>query len=177
MLTEFHVIGRAIRRPPLRYFGKQYRQYKMTRSRGPFQGKIVLERPLLKMNKAFVKEPEDHGDRCPACGTAGHAVYRETLVAHLPEELRNQISDAAFFCPHPPCSVAYFDQLERTIAATSLLQPVYPKDPAALSGDVSQVREHLRRAATDEAHCGTAAADGQSCVADVQRHFMRFHGQ
>ncbi|QDU47011.1 hypothetical protein Mal52_55390 [Symmachiella dynata] len=146
------------------------------------------------MNKAFVKEPEDHGDRCPACGTVGHAVYRETLVAHLPEELRNQISDAAFFCPHPPCSVAYFDQMERTIAATSLLQPVYPKDPAApicpcfgltcdeieeaaLSGDVAQVREHLQRAATDEAHCVTAATDGQSCVANVQRHFMRFHGQ
>jgi hypothetical protein len=112
----------------------------------------------------------------------------------LPEELRSQFADTAFFCPHPPCPVAYFDQFERTIAAASLLQPVYPKDPFApicpcfgltcdeieadaRSGDVSRIREHLRRAAGDEAHCSTAAADGQSCIADVQRYFMRFHGK
>ncbi len=149
---------------------------------------------MASMNKAFVKEAEDYGDRCPACGTGGRTVYHATLAAHLPDALQTQFADSAFFCPHPTCPVAYFDRFERTIAADSLLRPVYPKDPAApicpcfgltaddietaaRSGDVVRIREHLQRAGSDEAHCGTAAADGQSCLAAVQRHFMRFHGK
>ncbi|MEX2287161.1 MAG: hypothetical protein WD648_08740 [Planctomycetaceae bacterium] len=143
------------------------------------------------MNKAFVKDSEDSGNRCPKCGTAGPVVFPATLDAHIPAELRDRISSTAFFCPQPTCPVAYFDQFERTIVADGLLRPVYPKHPDApicpcfgltsedieadvQDGVVTRVREHLRRAQSDEAHCTTASPSGQSCIAAVQRYFMQF---
>ncbi len=36
------------------------------------------------MNKAFVREPEDKGERsCPVCGSLGVPVGRETVAVHL----------------------------------------------------------------------------------------------
>lgn len=146
------------------------------------------------MNKAFVKESEDHGDHCPACGSAGKTVFSPTLDAHLPEESRGLFSDSAFYCPHPTCEVAYFDRFERTVAADSLVHPVYPKDPDApicpcfgltcadIEADVrdetvTRIREHLKRAESEEARCTTMSASGQSCVAAVQKYFMWLRGQ
>ena len=145
------------------------------------------------MNKAFVKESEDPGDRCPACGSIGQRVFGSTLDAHLPVESRTQFSDSAFFCPHPTCSVAYFDSFERTVPAANLSHPTYPKDPEApicpcfgltvedieadvREGVVTRVRRHHQQAESDAAHCATAAASGQSCIPAVQRCFMRLRG-
>ncbi|MBM79302.1 MAG: hypothetical protein CMJ78_01755 [Planctomycetaceae bacterium] len=142
------------------------------------------------MNKAFVKEPEDHGDRCPACGSTGMAVSTETLDALIQPDARGDISESACFCPHPTCTIAYFDQFERIVETETLNTGVYPKDPLAPicacfnftceeiaddihEGGVSRVKAHVQRAQSDEARCSTMAADGQSCVAAVQRYFMQ----
>jgi len=145
------------------------------------------------MNKAFTKEPEDQGDRCPSCGSAGQPVQQATLDAHLPPELRGEFANAAYFCPHAACPVAYFDQFERTVPADALVRPVYPKDPQApicpcfgltceeieadaRDGVVARLRDHLRRAQSDEARCETLSPSGQPCTAAVQRHFMQARG-
>ncbi|MCA9101926.1 MAG: hypothetical protein R3C10_08005 [Pirellulales bacterium] len=145
------------------------------------------------MNKAFVKETEDPGDRCPGCGGIGTSVYRTTIEAHLPAEDCERLADPAYFCPYPTCDVAYFDEFARTVPASRLRRPLYPKDAAApicpcfgltcddieadvAEGVVTRVKAHLTRAQSDEAHCETATADGRSCVAAVQRYFMRLRG-
>ena len=115
-----------------------------------------------------------------------------TLLLHL--EALGQIADSAFFCPHPTCEVAYFDQFEQTVPVASLSAPVYPKDPDApicpcfgltcedieadvAEGAVTRVKAHLERARSDGACCTTKAADGRSCVPAVQRYFMRLRGE
>lgn len=146
------------------------------------------------MNKAFVKELEDPGDRCPSCGAIGTSVYQTTMRAHLPAEECDRLADPAYFCAYPTCCVVYFDQFERSVEAGRLRAPLYPKDPDApicpcfgltcedieadvAEGVVTRVRAHLERTKSDETHCATKTADGRSCVAAVQRHFMRLRGQ
>lgn len=146
------------------------------------------------MNKAFVKEQEDAGDRCPKCGSPGQVVFQATLEAHVPVDLQSQFSTTAYFCPNASCDVAYFDQFERVIAADSLVAPVYPKhsdapicpcfgltceeiEADARAGEVARIREHLKRAQSDEARCSALAANGQSCIAAVQRHYMQSRGK
>ena len=145
------------------------------------------------MNKAFVKETEDPGDHCPVCSTIGQTVYQTTLEVHLPPEACVQLASSAFFCPDPTCEVAYFDQFERTIRTDRLRQPVYPKDSEApicpcfgmkceaieadvREGVVTRVKAHLQRARSDEARCQTMAANGQPCIAAVQRYYMQLRG-
>ena len=145
------------------------------------------------MNKAFVKESEDPGDRCPACGAIGASVYHTTLRVHLPSEACDRLAEPAFFWPELACDVAYFDQYERTVPVASLSAPLYPKDPAApicpcfgltcddieadvAEGVVTRVKAHLQRAQSDDVCCATKTADGQSCVPAVQRYFMRLSG-
>ena len=142
------------------------------------------------MNKAFVKESQDPGDRCPSCGAIGAEVLQVTLRAHLESEAYDRLSESAFFCPHPTCEVAYFDSFERTAPVTSLRAPVYPKDPDApicpcfglgredieadvAEGVVTRLKAHLQRAESDAACCATKSADGKSCVPAVRRYFMK----
>lgn len=79
------------------------------------------------MNKAFVREPEEKRDRCPACGTTGVAVFEVTLNEWLSTDQRQQLSEAAYFCAHESCEVAYFDGFERTVLAEEITTPVWPK--------------------------------------------------
>ena len=84
------------------------------------------------MNKAFVREPDDTGERnCPACGSLGVPVGRETWQLHVVEAAANALADTAYFCPFARCDVAYFDMFERTVGTGDLQHPVYPKDPQA----------------------------------------------
>ncbi len=146
------------------------------------------------MNKAFVKESEEHGDRCPSCGSHGIAVFQKTLAAYLRADQLAQICDSASFCPHETCPVAYFDRFERTIPADELQEPVYPKDPQAPicpcfgltvvdieaeveAGSVERLKAHLQRAQSDEACCSTKSPSGQACVAAVQKCYMKLRGQ
>jgi len=145
------------------------------------------------VNKAFVKEPEEHGDRCPSCDSVGRQVFQVTLRSHLAEEESARFRDSAYFCPLPTCEVAYFDKLERTVSTDCLQRPVYPKDPSAAicpcfgltcddieadvaEGGVTRLKAHRQQADSPEASCAKLSPDGQSCIGVVQRYFMRARG-
>ncbi len=142
------------------------------------------------MNKAFVREPEDTGKHyCPRCGALGEQVGRLTLETYLRPEALGTIAEVAFFCPSQNCDVAYFDLFDRVAVVAALARPVYPKDRDApvcgcfgltedeieadlAAGSPVRVRAHLAKANSAEAHCETAAANGRSCTAAVQKYYL-----
>lgn len=100
------------------------------------------------------------------------------------------LGDSAWFCGFAKCEVAYFDLFEKFILADQLRDPVYPKDPAAAicpcfgftPSDVDDaiderspesIRELLAKSKTPQARCSTLAPDGQSCIREVQRLYIR----
>jgi len=142
------------------------------------------------MNKAFVREVDSNLCRCPRCSAAGIAVGADTLQAHLPPELRSQLTETAWFCPFPRCEVVYFDEFERALDQAALGITVYPKDPTAPicacfgltceeieadvgEGTVTRTRALLERAKSSEASCATKSFTGQSCIAEVQRYYLK----
>ena len=142
------------------------------------------------MNKAFVREPDQIADCCPRCGTQGDPVGGKTLATYLTEEQQDGLAEPASFCPSPKCPVAYFDGLERMVLAADLKRPAYPKDPAApicacfgltradiekdvQEGVVTRSKAAVERAKSPEAHCAEMAANGQPCVAHVQKYYMQ----
>lgn len=145
------------------------------------------------MNKAFVREPDQTADYCPRCGSKGEQVDRETIQAHLPGGETPPVTDPANFCPSPQCEVVYFDAFERVIVTGDLDRPVYPKDPDApicacfgltrrdieadvREGVVTRVRAIIEKANSPEARCSQMAANGQPCVAYVQKYYMQRRG-
>ncbi|MDZ4820010.1 MAG: hypothetical protein SGJ20_13655 [Planctomycetota bacterium] len=143
------------------------------------------------MNKAFVREPDDNGERhCPRCGSLATAVTAETIDAHLSAEARGQLADSGFYCSYPQCEVAYFDLFERIVTVEQLVGATFPKDPTAkicncfglspddIDQDISEdsvvrTRKVIEQSKSAEAHCLTSQPDGHSCVAEVQRYYMR----
>ncbi len=143
------------------------------------------------MNKAFVREPDDNGERrCPRCESIGLAVNEQTLSAHLNEQARRELGEPAYYCPFPRCSVAYFDLFDRVATVESLVDAAYPKDPTAPlcrcfglktddvdadieAGVVDRVRSVVARAKTAEAECHITMPDGRCCVPEVQRYYFR----
>jgi hypothetical protein len=142
------------------------------------------------MNKAFIREPDGTIDYCPRCGSAGQPVGIETIEHYLPKGTTKKISDPANFCPSPRCDVVYFDAFERIILKTHIAKPVYPKDPNApicacfgltrhdIEQDVSEgvvrrVKALLEKAKSPDARCTLLAANGQCCVAYVQKYYMQ----
>ena len=116
-----------------------------------------------------------------------------TLKTHLSDEQRSRITDPAAFCPSPKCRVAYFDSFERVILAADLERPVYPKDPNApmcacfgltradieqdvQEGVVTRTKAALEKAKSPEARCSEMAANGQPCIAYVQKYYMQCRG-
>jgi hypothetical protein len=145
------------------------------------------------MNKAFVRERDDTGQlHCPACGSLGIAVVRETWQAHVKPDAAS-LSETAFFCPYARCDIVYFDMFERRATVDQVRHGVFPKDPQApicgcfgLSrddvqadvdeGGVTRVRALLAKASSPAARCRTMAASGQCCAPDVQRYYMKLRG-
>ena len=144
------------------------------------------------MNKAFIKEPDSTEGRCPRCGSPGTVVFQETLRAHLVPEALEHLTDSAFFCGQPRCPVVYFDLFDRFVDESAVKTPVDPKNQAAplcacfglTREDIEEepfVRERsasepcacVERAKSPEAHCATASPSGQSCIAEVQRYYMK----
>jgi hypothetical protein len=142
------------------------------------------------MNKAFIREPDQGGEFCPRCGSPGQPVARETIVAQLPPDRSPPLAVTANFCPRAQCEVAYFDMFERVILANELRQHVYPKDPDApicacfqftsadidqdiAEGVVTRTKALLEKAKSDATQCDRLAANGRSCVAEVQRYYMQ----
>jgi hypothetical protein len=142
------------------------------------------------MNKAFVREPDQTADYCPRCGSKGQQVGRETIQSYLGEGKTPTVADPADFCPSPQCTVAYFDAFERVILTGDLNRSVYPKDPDApicacfgltrqdieadiREGVVTRVKAIIEKAKSAEARCAQMAADGQSCIAAVQKYYFQ----
>ena len=143
------------------------------------------------MNKAFLREPDDNGQRhCPRCGSLGVPVTEAVLSRHLLAEARRELGANGFFCPFPRCEVVYFDLFERVVLVAGLASPVWPKDPDApicacfgltaddieadlTDGRPTRVRALLEKSKGPQAQCSIAAASGQCCVAEVQRYYMR----
>jgi hypothetical protein len=146
------------------------------------------------MNKAFLREPEDTGQRhCPRCGSLGVAATRTAVEALLRPEAAAELAEAAFFCPFPRCEVAYFDLFERTATTDALVRPVYPKDSAAplcpcfgltcedVEADAAEsvprrIRELLARSKGPDARCATLSPTGQCCLPEVQRYYFKLRG-
>ena len=84
------------------------------------------------MNKAFVREPDDSGQRfCPRCGSLGIAVSEPTWRAQVASPANVHLAEPASFCPFASCEVVYFDEFERVVLLDAMAKPVYPKDPDA----------------------------------------------
>jgi len=143
------------------------------------------------MNKAFIREPDDTGRlHCPACGSQGIAVERETWQTHVAPEAAGGLAESAYFCPFAKCDVVYFDMFDRKIRTDAVVHGVYPKDPQAplcgcfgltcqdveadvRDGGVTRVRALLEKAKSPEARCRTMSPSGQSCVGEVQRYYLK----
>lgn len=142
------------------------------------------------MNKAFVRDPDETDIRCPLCEAAGESVPESALAAYLPAEVRQRLGSAVYFCPTPTCEAVYFDVVEDYVKIGELLQPCYPKDPDAplcacfgltrddidldlAEGTPRRVREVVAKAQSDAARCPEKAASGRSCVAEVQKYYLR----
>jgi len=145
------------------------------------------------VSRAFVKEPESAAPGCPSppgCGGAGVPVSRATLQAHLRPQAAARFADGACFCPNPSCEVAYFDAGRERALRDELVAPAWPKHATAplcacfgvtqqafeelgRSGDKPAMRAILERAASPEARCASAAADGRCCATEARRAFLR----
>lgn len=143
------------------------------------------------MSQAFMKEGEVPDPVCPGerCGAAGDVVTKETLRAHLPEEVARRLPNGGFFCASPSCAVAYFDGWGGTASVDELLAPVWPKaadapicaclglteddviDDAS-TGRRDRVRDIVWRAEDGGGECASAAASGRTCVLEVRRLFQ-----
>jgi hypothetical protein len=112
------------------------------------------------------------------------------MDAHCLPEARGRMRDAAWFCGYARCDVVYFNLFESTINTDELQAPVYPKDPQAplcacfgftldevladvQEGTPTRIRQLLLRSQSPEAHCATAAVDGQCCLREVQRLYVK----
>ena len=146
------------------------------------------------MNKAFVRESDSDVRHCPFCGSLGQAVERVTLDAWVRPEARGQIGDSAMFCIEPQCEVAYFDSFERVVTIDKLTRPAYPKSADApicgcfglirgeieedvAEGSVARTRAAVERAKSPDARCSAMSANGQSCVAEIQRYYFKCRGR
>lgn len=147
------------------------------------------------MNKAFVREPEFDGRvLCPQCGALGVAVAAPTLDSYVREDSRRRLGDSAWFCNFARCDVAYFDQLEAVVEVDELTTPIYPKDLDApicpcfsftldeIEADVRdtkprRIRELLAKSQSSAARCASLAADGQCCLPEVQRLYVKMREQ
>ena len=146
------------------------------------------------MNKAFVKEQDSTEGRCPRCGSPGSVVFQETLRTQLAPEALEHLTDSAFFCSQLRCPVVYFDLFDRVVEESAVKTPVYPKNSAAplcacfgltqedveddiREGTVARTRACVERAKSPEARCATASPSGQSCIAEVQRYYMKLRAE
>lgn len=143
------------------------------------------------MNKAFVREQEPDGRAyCPLCGTLGDTVGKAPLDHHIQTESRSKLGDAAWFCGYARCEVAYFDLFERVVLVSELKHPIYPKDPdapvcpcfgftiediesAIQARSPESIRELLKKSKSPAANCSTVAPNGQCCMQEVQRQYIR----
>ena len=143
------------------------------------------------MYKADIKEPDSSlPPRCPRCNADGLQVGSTTLKAHLASEAAESLGEPAYWCATNDCPVAYFDLFERSVDCKASHGLYWPKDPAGplcccygltadeVDADIaeqvpSRVRAVVQKAGLPDAACTTKSPDGRSCVARVQRYYVR----
>lgn len=143
------------------------------------------------MNKAFVREPDADGRvLCPRCRTAGTAVGIGPLDTHIRTESRSRMQDSAWYCSNLQCEVAYFSLFEQIITLGELRATVYPYeidapicacfgfcyddiDADLREGQPTRVRELIKRSQSSEARCQSLAVDGQCCIREVQKLYLK----
>jgi len=142
------------------------------------------------MNKAFIREPDNAADYCTRCGSKGEQVGGETLKSYLADEQRRMVTEPANFCPSPKCRVVYFDSFERMVLTSDIERPVYPKDSSApicacfgltredierevQEGVKTLVKAIIEKAKSPDACCRKMAANGQPCIAYVQKYYLQ----
>ena len=147
------------------------------------------------MNKAFVREPELDGRAyCPRCGALGTPVSTGPLDTHVKLAPRSKIQGAAWFCSFAQCDLIYFNLFEATVLVDELKTPVYPHDLDApicacfgftyedIERDVedgapTRIRELLANSQSSDARCPAVALDGQCCMREVQRLYMKLQSE
>lgn len=143
------------------------------------------------MNKAFLREPDDNGQRfCPTCGSLGTAVSGDTWRAQVAEPGRIQLAEPAYFCSFARCDTVYFDEFERVVSTAELARGVYPKDPSAplcgcfgltcddvdadvREGAATRVKALMARSKSPEANCRLRSPSGQCCMPEVLKYFTK----
>lgn len=146
------------------------------------------------MNKAFVREPDsDARVSCPRCGNLATEVGRGPLDTHIRPESRGRLDDQAWCCRSESCSVVYFDTLERIVLVTELRDIPYPYAATApvcacfgltendIEADVQdgqplRIRKLYAQSQSADAKCQALAVDGQCCLREVQRIYMKLQG-
>lgn len=143
------------------------------------------------MNKAFVREADpDSRVSCPQCGSLGLPVGSGPLDRHLRSESRAKLGDSAWYCGYPQCDTVYFNQFEASARLSDLKSPVYPYDVDApicacfgfcyddveadvADGEPVRIRRLLERSRSAEACCEAVSLDGQCCLKEVQRLYLK----
>ena len=122
--------------------------------------------------------------------TSPSPVGAAAMDTHIRPEARTKMADAAWFCAYPPCEVAYFDLFESVVRIGELQGPVTPKDPQAplcacfgltredveadvRDGTPTRIRALNAKATSPEARCATLAANGQCCMTEVRKLYMK----
>ena len=146
------------------------------------------------MNKAFVREPEFDGRAyCPRCGSLGTAVGAAAMDTHIQAGSRAKLAETAWFCAYPPCEAAYFNLFETVVTVDELRGPVYPKDQAsplcacfgvtvaeveadARDATPTRLKELHAKSTSPEARCSELAANGQCCLPEARKLYLRLRG-
>ncbi len=147
------------------------------------------------MNKAFMREPDpDSRVVCPQCGSLGLPVGNGPLDRYLRPGSRARFGDSAWYCSYLHCEIVYFNQFEASARLSDLKSSVYPYDVDApicacfgcryddveadvAAGEPVRIRQLLERSRSPDARCETVAIDGQCCLKEVQRLYLKLRAR
>ena len=156
---------------------------------------LVSDEEANRVNKAFVREPDaDARLLCPRCGSPGTAVGNGPVETYVRPESQAALRDAAWCCVNPACEIAYFNMFEQTVSVNELTTSVYPYDLNApvcpcfgftiddVEADIEdgqpvRIRVLLAKSQSPQARCQTLAVDGQCCMREVQRLYMKLRSE
>jgi len=143
------------------------------------------------MNKAFVREPDSTAEYCPRCGTLGQPVVGETLDAPRPRvKTTCDFADSACFCPAPH-AMSRTSTIRSGCAGPRIsIMPSIHKDSRPqicacfgltrddIEKDVDRERLSEPKALLEKAQVArrpmcAQGANGQSCVAYVQKYYLQ----
>jgi hypothetical protein len=116
------------------------------------------------------------------------------MDTHIRQEARAKMPNTAWFCSFVRCDVAYFNQFEAVVVLDELKAPIYPHDLDAplcacfgvtyddvaadvREGEPTRIRQLLAKSRSSEARCHAMAVDGQTCLREVQKLYLKLRTQ